>query len=233
MWSRSELKNRAKWVLKNCYWKAVLVSLILMVITGNSSGSSGSNTAAGRSVGDTIRENGGIEFLIFILSALVLVLIIALIVGTGVGIFLFNPLEVNAKRFFIISRVQPADLSELGFCFKNSYINVVKVQFLRGLFTFLWSLLFIVPGIIKSYEYRMIPYILAENPGMPSEEVFRISKDMMYGEKWDTFVLDLSFFGWNLLSVFTCGLLSIFYVNPYYDLTNVELYNVLKTKLFG
>ncbi len=232
MWVRSELKDKAKWVLKNCYWKAVLVSLVLAVVAGGSSYGSGISSA-GRSMNSSVQDSGGMEYVFIILSALAVIVIIALIVGVGVGVFLFNPLEVNAKRFFIISRVQPADLNELGFCFKNSYLNVVKVQFLRGLFTSLWSLLFIVPGIIKSYEYRMMPYILAENPGMSSEEVFRISKDMMYGEKWNAFVLDLSFIGWNFLSVFTCGILAVLYINPYRDLTNVELYDVLKNKLFG
>ncbi len=238
MWLRSELKDRAKWVLNNCYWKAVLVSLVLAVTASGVGGSiGGTNSSMRRDMSHTVYDNGGMEDLFYIINALAIVflfvLIIVLIVGIVVGIFLINPLEVNAKRFFVISRVQPADLSELGFCFKNSYMNVVKVQFLRGLYSSLWSLLFIIPGIIKAYEYRMIPYILAENPEMPSEEVFRISKDMMYGEKWNTFVLDLSFLGWKFLSLFTCGLLSIFYVNPYKNLTNVELYDVLKCKLFG
>lgn len=234
MWVRSELKNRAKWVLKNCYWKAVLVSLVLAVTAGGATGgSSSSNASMWRRINNTAYDNDAMEYLLLIIGALAIVLLIVLIVGIAVGIFLFNPLEVNAKRFFIISRVQPADLSELGFCFKDSYLNVVKIQFLRFLFINLWSLLFIIPGIIKAYEYRMMPYILAENPGMSSEEVFRISKDMMYGEKWNTFVLDLSFIGWNFLSLFTCGILSVFYINPYRNLTNVELYDALKCKLFG
>ena len=66
--------------------------------------------------------------------------------------------------------------------FKSGYIgNVVKITFFRDLYLFLWSLLLVVPGIIKSYEYRMIPYLLAEYPDMPQEEAFRKSKEMMYG----------------------------------------------------
>lgn len=233
MWRRSDLKDRAKWVLKNCYWKAVLVSLILAFITG--SYNSTATTRTSRMINEDRTSYGayGMEWLSAVIGVMLVFILILGIVGIALSIFVFNPLEVNAKRFFIISRVQPADLNELGFCFKNSYMNVVKVQFLRELFTFLWSLLFIIPGVIKSYEYRMIPYILAESPDMDYQEAFRISRDMMYGEKWETFVLDLSFIGWNFLSVFTCGLLAVFYVNPYTDLTNVELYDVLKQKLFG
>ena len=80
------------------------------------------------------------------------------------------------------------------------------------------------PGIVKSYEYRMVPYILAENPGMNRSEAFAISKQMMNGQKWDVFVLDLSFIGWHLLSGITLGIVGIFWVNPYVQATNAELY---------
>ena len=71
---------------------------------------------------------------------------------------------IGAQRFFVVSHYQKAELGELGYAFSNGYMNVVKTMFMRGLFTSLWTLLFIIPGIIKGYEYRMIPYILAENP---------------------------------------------------------------------
>ena len=86
----------------------------------------------------------------------------------------------------------------------------------------------VVPGIIKHYEYRMIPYILAENPTMPREEAFQISRRMMMGQKMDVFVLDLSFIGWTLLGICTVGILLVFYVEPYIYLTHAELYHALK-----
>ena len=89
-------------------------------------------------------------------------------------------------------------------------------------------MLFLVPGIIKSYEYRMIPYILADNPTISYEEAFALSKKMMTGNKWDAFVLDLSFIGWRILGGLTCGILSLFYVNPYQYQTNAALYEALK-----
>lgn len=76
----------------------------------------------------------------------------------------------------------------------------------------------------------MIPYVLAENPKINRKEAFRISKEMMKGSKWKAFILDLSFLGWDLLSVLTYGLLSILFVNPYNAATNAELYYVLKNK---
>ena len=82
--------------------------------------------------------------------------------------------------------------------------------------------------MIKTYEYRMIPYILAENPKTKKKEAFYLSKKMMKGNKWKTFVLDLSFVGWNFISIFTFGLLNILYINPYKVATTVELYIILK-----
>ena len=97
-------------------------------------------------------------------------------------------------------------------------------MFFRDLYTVLWTLLLIIPGIVKSYEYQMIPYLLAENPQMTKEQAFAESKRMMTGQKWRAFVLDLSFIGWNILSALTLGILGIFYVQPYMDATHAALY---------
>ncbi len=78
----------------------------------------------------------------------------------------------------------------------------------------------------------MVPYILAENPGMDRKEAFLISKQMMEGQKWEAFVLDLSFIGWNILSVFTCGILSVLYVEPYYQATIAEMYSFNKMRAY-
>lgn len=115
----------------------------------------------------------------------------------------------------------------------GNMINVVFVQLLQAVKTFLWTLLLVIPGIVKGYEYRMIPYILAENPGIDQRRAFELSRIMMTGQKWNAFVLDLSFFLWYLLGAVTCGLASIFYVNPYIAATNAELYAVLRDDLLN
>ena len=79
----------------------------------------------------------------------------------------------------------------------------------------------------------MIPYILAENPKIQRKKAFKLSKEMMKGNKWKTFILDLSFLGWELLSIFTFRLLNIFYINPYKVATTVELYEVLKKQIIS
>ena len=74
----------------------------------------------------------------------------------------------------------------------------------------------------------MVPYILAENPNVEATEALKMSREMMQGNKWNAFVLDLSFLGWILLTICTCGILGIFYVNPYIYATDAELYQAIK-----
>lgn len=91
----------------------------------------------------------------------------------------------------------------------------------------LWLFLFIVPGFIKAYEYSMIPYLLAENPNITTDEAFSLSKQMTTGQKMDLFVLDLSFLGWIILGLICCGI-GILFVLPYPEATNAEVYLNLK-----
>lgn len=234
-WSRARLKEMARTALHGSYWKCVLVSLILNIAAGGSA-----TAAAGNGIG-TVQAgkygNAGTWFegtfsAIFPILAMAGIFIATTaLFGLALHIFLFGPLEVSCKNYYRQDIFYPAELGSLSAGFSTDYLNVVKTQFLRKLYTFLWSLLFIVPGIVKSYEYRMMPYIQAEHPEMSAGEVFELSRRMMYGEKWHAFVLDLSFLGWHLLSLCTFGLLEVFYVRPYEDLTNAALYGALKQKI--
>ena len=111
------------------------------------------------------------------------------------------------------------------------YGNVVKIMFLMELYLALWTCLFIIPGIIKLYEYRMVPYILAEHSDINHKEAFALSRSMMDGQKLDVFILDLSFIGWGVLSIFTCGIVGIFWAIPYKAATNAELYAFNKNNM--
>ena len=125
---------------------------------------------------------------------------------------------------------EPAELNELGWPFKNCYGNVVKTMLLTDVYVILWSLLFIIPGIIKGYAYMMVPYILAENPSLDANEAITISRRMMDGNKWKAFVFDLSFILWDIASVITLGVLGIFYVGPYKFASKAELYYAIKAQ---
>lgn len=150
------------------------------------------------------------------------------------GVLVLSPLEVGGYKFFVENerhKEAQTTLSHFTCAFKDrNYMNVVSNLLCRDIFITLWSLLLVVPGIIKSYEYRMVPYILADHPDMKRKEVFQKSKEMMYGQKWNAFILDWSFFFWDYLSILTFGLAGIFFVYPYKHATNAELYLQLKNE---
>lgn len=246
MWTRSELKEKAKVYVKRSYWPLVLVSLILAIITGGLSrgGSSGSNYStdwsdsvdggdiANRITGSITGINWALVGGIMAVTAVFAIAVIA--IAVAISIFVLNPIEVGCRRYFIEAAYGEVTMKNIGVlvqAFKDGkYGNIVKTMFLRDLYQFLWTLLLVIPGIVKSYEYRMIPYILAENPDVTTEEAFRLSKEMMDGEKWEAFVLDLSFIGWALVAGITCGIAGIFWVNPYMNMTGTALYETLKRR---
>ena len=163
-------------------------------------------------------------------TAIGTILIIGAILAFLFIVFIADPLTVGGKRYFFKARNNNAKIGEIKVIFqKGNLLNIAITMFLRNIYNALWYLT-IIGGVIKTYEYRMIPYILAENPRIKRKEAFELSKQMMKGNKWKTFILDMSFFGWNFLSVLTLGILSIFYVNPYNAATIAELYATLKTK---
>ena len=165
-----------------------------------------------------------IAFAVVMAVASLFILAIAL----AVDAFIANPLELGCKRFFRRNLDEPAAMSNIAFAFDSNYKNTCKTMFLRDVYIVLWSLLFVIPGIIKSYEYKMIPYLLSENPEMTTEQAFAESKKLMTGNKWKAFVLDLSFILWDIASAATCGLLGLFWVAPYKASTQAALYEAIK-----
>ena len=163
-------------------------------------------------------------------AAVIGVVLIVLLVTSLVRIFVTNPIEVGCQNFFVRNSDAPAELGEIKRGF-HPYWRNVGAMLLRGLFLFLWTLLLIVPGIIKAYSYRMVPYILADDPTISGRDAITLSRRMMDGQKWNAFVLDLSFIGWFLLSAVTLGLVGIFYTNPYVYATHAELYQTLKAQM--
>ena len=99
--------------------------------------------------------------------------------------------------------------------------------FLVGFFTSLWSLLLIVPGIVKFYAYSMTPYILIDDPELSANQAINLSKKMMKGHKLDLFYLHLSFIGWNFLSIFTLGI-GLLWVVPYMMTAQAAFYQDIR-----
>ncbi len=252
MWTRQELKLNAKNSLRNFYRKAVLAAFILMLvgdtlvttwntgsessdtsyITGNYTDPSGEVYVYEEDL--TSREDISDSLLNAYASIVTLMLPIALIIiliGLAIKIFVFNPLIVGGRKFFLQASRGDVNLSYFGSAFGEGYINVVGAMFLTRLSIFLWSLLLIVPGIIKAYEYRMVPYLMIEDPTLTPSQAKELSKNMMLYEKLDVFVLDLTFILWRILSGISFGIVGIFYVNPYIEFTYAELYRKIRVKL--
>lgn len=108
------------------------------------------------------------------------------------------------------------------------YLPCLKTTLFRDVLVFLWSLLFVIPGIIMGYAYSMAEYIIYENPNLPPKRALDMSRAMTDGYKMEIFVFELSYMGWHLLSALTCGILAIVYVNPYYHTARAGLYEALK-----
>lgn len=163
---------------------------------------------------------------------------IMLLVGSFIHllylIFIVNILQVGCKRFFLENRLyRNTRVGRVLFAYHEHRIkHLVTVLFVRDVKLFLWSLT-IIGGIIKGYEYRMIPYLLAENPHMSRKQAFALSRQMMHGNKWKTFVLDLSYWYWYLLQFFTLGIVGIFFLNPYTEATMAELYMTLREQVIA
>lgn len=217
MWSRAELKYRAKEVLRGIYWKAFLVSLVIAFATG-----SGGGSGRGSNNNGTFHNINPRLLLTVILGAMGVVLFFL-----AIRIFLGYPLEVGGRRFFIKSARYEDNTKCFSYAFwSENYRHIIPTMLLRGIYIFLWTLLLIIPGIVASYAYSMVPYILAEQPNIGAKEALRISNQMTRGHKLDMFILDLSFFGWYLLGALALGIGTLF-VLPYDYATKAELYLVL------
>src|SRR6056297_2975402 len=220
MWNRADLKAKAKTILKGNYWPAFLVSFIIL-ITGGSHNRGDLGSSAGSSGGSSAM--GGNFEIFFFAGAVILILIV-------LRVFIGYILEVGGRKYFIELSNGKSDIGNLGYVLKEgSYFNVFITMLLRSIYLILWTLLLIIPGIIKLYAYRMVPYILADNPDIKAKRAIQLSKDMTDGEKMDIFILDLSFLGWFILGSLLFGI-GIFFVQPYYDSTNGELYLKLREK---
>ncbi len=145
-------------------------------------------------------------------------------------LFISAPATVGYSGFALrAARQQPASIRDMfraGFV-QDYWRSVAGIFYVRAMI-FLWSLLLIIPGIIKAYAYAMTPYILADCPDVPATDALQLSQRMTKHYKGDIFTLQLSFIGWWLLGVLTLGLVWILYAGPYYHTSMAAMYDRLK-----
>ena len=223
MWTRKELKIWAKEALQRNYWKIVLVSFLSLLFCGGlSAGTGWSKGAASDSDTEISAENTDMTDEIAAADTAD-----STDVADILQVLLIFPFHVGICRFMIKSIDDRANVKEIAYGFDHSYKNVIKTMFHYDIRIALWYLLFIIPGIYKQYQYRLVPYILAERPDMPYREVLQRSAALMNGHKWKAFLLDLSFIPWHILGIITCFIVEIFYAAPYQALTSAALYRRL------
>lgn len=212
-----DFRALARQALSGRWGVAVLTGFLAALLGGTmaSSGSSGSGgSSVGSSAGEFIQSSGGhYEIPDFVWTALIIfgtllsiyALVCFIIGGTvQLGYAKFNLALIDHKD------AQVSDLFSQFHRFGDGFL----LNLLTSIFIFLWSLLFVIPGIVAAFSYSMAPYILYENPGMRPNDARKASKELMRGNKWRLFCLELSFFGWALLSALTLGI-GTFWLRPY------------------
>ena len=149
------------------------------------------------------------------------------IVGFIISIFIGHAATVGISHYFIKNTDSKPTFTDAFFGFKAGYFRNVGTLFLVNIKTALWMLLLVVPGIIKIFEYAIIPYILADDASVSSKDAFKIARVMMKGNKWRLFKLYFSFIGWGALCALTLGIGTIF-LTPYVNAAVAEFYVELK-----
>ncbi len=165
--------------------------------------------------------------------AIVIMLLYSLICGAlssfGAAYLIFSGVfGVGMSAVMLkLSRSGQTDVDTMFDGFRRGLVSNILAGLLVSIYTFLWTLLFIIPGIIKAYAYSMTYYILADNPDMAASDAIKESCRIMDGKKWRLFCLDLSFIGWWILVILTFGILA-FWVSPYTALARAEFYESVK-----
>lgn len=227
MWSRSDIKARGKASFKANYFNCVVVSLLLTMIIG--SGYTVVNNSALTNMEEQLNSMNmdQTQAMILLMGALSAVGTVAAIFKI-IDILILNPLEVGCQYFFLQNTREPVSIGAIGRAFSPGWINNVVALLLRDIFLAFWFFLFIIPGFVKRYSYRMVPFIIAEYPQMSATEAITRSRQLMDGHKWNTFVMDLSFLGWDFLTAITFGIAGIFWTQPYKFNAYAQLYLELK-----
>ena len=228
MWNRKELKTKAKAEYKKNPWISVLASVVMLAAGGAfntfyiKSANTTAETQGYENALDALAQ-GNVGFIITVLS----VLSAAFIVGILLKILVLNQLLASCSNFYVEnSKLEKAD-SKVIFkgVEKGNWMRLAMAVFMKKLICGLWGLLFVIPGIVKNYQYRCVEYLIIENPDMKWNEAMKLSKSMTDGQKANIFVLDLSFILWYVLA----GIPLIgWFVFPYILQTDAELYLALK-----
>ena len=235
MFSSKEFRSIARDKLRGKWGRSVLVSFLAALLGAASfDGSSGGNSAQTEQIVEGV--NSGMSFMESIAASIsqstglniTAPMLTGIFVGAGVlsfVLFLVGSAVSLGHNKYYIDLVLHNRADSVGVLFDRFgiFFKAVGLQLFIGFFVLLWSLLFIIPGIVAGFRYAMAPYIMAENPDIGIREAVNLSKQMMAGHKGRLFGLQLSFIGWALLSALTFGIGSL-WLNPYMNTAFAAFY---------
>lgn len=225
MFDYTLLKEDARAKLQRNRWMVVLVTFLVALLGGMPVSLERGDTSEMDSLLDVVMRivPSNMAVMVFFIGMLLSLAAIAYTVLVG------NVIKVGGASWTLRHhRGEDLPVEEMFTVFKRNYKGAVSTMFLKDVTVYLWSLLFVIPGIVKGYAYCMVPYLLHDNPNLTSKRALEISNEMTMGHKGDLFMMQLSFIGWILLTVLTCGILGVVYVNPYMELTMAGAYDHLK-----
>ena len=235
MKTNTTFKNEAIDALRGNWGKAVLLTLIYFLLTG---AFVGPTTYTSLQMQNYLTEQVGSHVSISQMASLTQDPEYIALSKTNNGVsggsfllyvFLLFPIAVgfvNAFRKLLTERDNNLVPNAFHISFSN-YLHKVWGMLLMTIFIALWSLLLVVPGIIKAYSYAMTPFILEENPELSANEAIDRSRYMMRGHKFDLFWLQLSFIGWFFLCILTAGI-GFLWLQPYYTTAQAAFYEEVK-----
>lgn len=173
---------------------------------------------------DVISSNGSTEFWTVFEGIATYIAIFAVVIGIALFI-LGSIVEVGYMKFNLdlVDRQKEAEIGTM-FGYFQFWKSAACARFLKGVYVLLWSLLFIIPGIIAAYSYAMTSYILAENPELTASEAIERSKQMMSGNRWRLFCVQISFIGWGILSVLLTFGIGGLWITPYKQTATAAFY---------
>ena len=226
MFTASEFRRIARDKLRGHWGRSIIVTLIVSLICGMSG------------IYNLIRDLGHMDYdLLFsgnysdFLAGYTSVETAGSVFGTlmslalSIAVILFSGALALGHCKYYMDLVAENRQDEVSVIFSrfDIFLKAMGLNLFMGLFIWLWSLLFIVPGILSTYLYRLAPYLMAENPGLGIREAVNMSKELMAGHKWRLFCLQLSFIGWNLLCMLTLGI-GYLWLTPYQNAAEAAFY---------
>jgi uncharacterized membrane protein len=173
-----------------------------------------------------LRRNRGLSIGILVAFGLLSSAISAMTWGIG-ALLLVPPLMVGFLSYWLgVWRGETVGFEKL-FAGFSRYVQSLVAYLWMGLWVFLWSWLFIIPGLIKALSYFATPYLVSDYPALDAREALKVSMRITQGHLMEIFIMNLSFFGWYLLSGFTFGILALVHVTPYHQISMAGLYEAL------